>query len=97
MRELSPPPSARSDPNATEMLRLWAAHRKLDVSINIGVYADQGFDEADAWGIIMSDFARHVSRALAQRYDKDEEVELTKIKQALLRELDHPTSPITGT
>ena len=57
MRELSPPPSARSDPNATEMLRLWAVHRKLDVSINIGVYADQGFDEADAWGIIMSDFA----------------------------------------
>ena len=42
------------------MLRLWAANNKLDVVINIGSYTDRGFDEADAWGIIMSDFARHV-------------------------------------
>ena len=48
MRALNPPPAAATDPKATELLRLWAANGKLDVVINIGVYQEQGHDEADA-------------------------------------------------
>ena len=96
MSALDPPPSVSSDPQATEMLRLWAVGGKLDVAINIGSYTERGFDEAKAWGTIMSDFARHLSRALAQRYGKNEEQELAKIRDDFLRELVGPTSPITG-
>ncbi len=96
MRPLDPPPAAASDPNSTELLRLWAANEDLDVAIKIGIYHDQGHDEANAWGIIMSDFARHVSRALAQRYGKNEEQEMAKIRDSFLREIAAPTSEVTG-
>ena len=96
MKALDPPPAAATDPNATEMLRLWAANGKLDVVINIGAYEEQGHDEANAWGIIISDFTRHVARALAQRYQRNEEQEMAKIRDSFLREIVGPTSPITG-
>jgi Domain of unknown function (DUF5076) len=96
MRALDPPPAAASDPNATEMLRLWAANGKLDVVINIGAYEERGYDEADAWGIIISDFTRHVARALSQRYGRNEEQEMAKIRDSFLREIVAPTSPIRG-
>ena len=96
MRALDPPPAAAADPNATEMLRLWAANGKLNVVINIGTYEEQGHDEAKAWGIIISDFTRHVARALAQRYERNEEQEMAKIRDSFLQEIVGPTSPITG-
>lgn len=96
MRELNPPLAATTDPNATEMLRLWAANGKLDVVINIGKYEEQGRDEAKAWGIIISDFTRHVARALAQRYGRNEEQEMAKIRDSFLLEIVGPTSPISG-
>jgi hypothetical protein len=96
MKSLDPPPAAATDPKATELLRLWAANRKLDVVINIGSYEERGYDEAKAWGVIISDFARHVARALAQRYGKNEEQELAKIQNAFVREFDEPTSAIQG-
>jgi hypothetical protein len=96
MRALDPPPAAATDPKATELLRLWAANGKLDVVINIGAYHERGHDEATAWGIIISDFTRHVARALAQRYGKNEEQEMAKIRESFLREIVGPTSPIQG-
>jgi hypothetical protein len=96
MHSLDPPPSAEVDPKATELLRLWAANGKLDVVMNIGSYEEQGYDEAKAWGIIISDFTRHVARALAQRYGKNEEQEMAKIRDSFLREITGPTSPIEG-
>lgn len=35
MKPLDPPHTIEGDPNATEMLRLWAAHRRLNVVINV--------------------------------------------------------------
>jgi hypothetical protein len=96
MRELEPPPAATTDPKATEMLRLWAANGKLEVSMNIGAYEKQGHDEAKAWGIIISDFTRHVARALSQRYGRNEEQEMARIRESFLLELNGPTSDITG-
>jgi hypothetical protein len=96
MRALDPPPEAKTDPKATELLRLWAANNKLNVVINIGSYHEQGHDEARAWGIILSDFARHVARALAQRYGKNEEQEIAKIHDTFVLELGEPTSDVEG-
>jgi hypothetical protein len=96
MTQLEPPPAALTDPNATELVRLWAANGKLDVVINIGLYEGNGQDEAVAWGIIISDFTRHVARSLAKRYGKNEEQELAKIRDSFARELIKPTSAITG-
>ncbi|MGN6544366.1 MAG: DUF5076 domain-containing protein [Aureliella sp.] len=96
MKSLDPPPAATTDPNATELLRLWAANKQLNVVINIGAYHESGHDEAHAWGIIICDFARHVARALVQRYGKNEEQELAKIRDSFLQELEGPTTPIAG-
>jgi hypothetical protein len=96
MKELEPPPAAKTDPKATEMLRLWAANGKLDVVINIGTYAEAGYDEAKAWGVIISDFTRHVARALAQRYGRNEEQEMAKIRDSFLEEIVDPTSAVAG-
>ena len=97
MRELCIPDGVEVDPQATEMLRLWAANNKLNVSINLGCYHDQGHDEASAWGVILTDLARHVAHGLAQRYDKNEVDEAKKIIEGILAELDSPTTDIKGT
>ncbi len=78
------------------MLRLWAANGELNVVINIGSYHEQDHDEAAAWGIIISDLTRHVARALAQRYELNEEQELAKVRDFFLKELVCSTSPISG-
>lgn len=96
MKPLEPPDGIESDPNATEMLRLWAANSKLNVSINIGIYEQKGYDEAKAWGIIMSDFARHVAKAISQRNQKNEEQEMAKIRDSFLAEINMPSSDIEG-
>jgi hypothetical protein len=96
MKPLNPPPSAESDPNATELLRSWSVNKQLDVVIKIGVFQERDIDEAVAWGMVVSDFTRHVARALSQRFEKNEEQEMAKIRDSFLRELEQPTSPITG-
>ena len=96
MKPLDPPPTIEGDPNATEMLRLWIAHHKLNVAINIGSYQESGHDEAQAWGVILADFAKHVSRALHQRYGHDPDETIEKIRELFLAELTEPTSAIEG-
>jgi len=96
MKELCIPPNAEADPKATEMLRLWAANGKLDVSINLGCYEEKGHNEAHAWGVIITDFSRHVARGLAQRYGKNEEQILAEIRDGFLAEIGNPTSDVEG-
>lgn len=96
MRELGIPDGVDVDPKATEMLRLWAANDKLNVSINLGCYHDQGHDEASAWGVILTDLARHVAHGLAQRFEQNKEDVIEKIIKGILTELDYPTTDIKG-
>lgn len=96
MKPLDPPDTIKGDPNATEMLRLWAAHRKLNVAINVGSYHEQGFDEATAWGIIAADFAKHLARALHQRYDQSQAETIDKFRNSFLVELEDWTSDVSG-
>jgi hypothetical protein len=96
MKPLDPPHTIEGDPNATEMLRLWAAHNKMNVAINIGCYEENGHDEAHAWGMIIADFTKHVARALKQRYGHIEKDTIRKIKEGFAAELESPTSGIEG-
>lgn len=96
MRPLDPPHNIDGDPKATEMLRLWAAHKKLNVAINVGTYHEQGHDEASAWGIIAADFGKHVARALQQRYGQPQLETLERFRRSFLAELDDSTSEVTG-
>lgn len=97
MNELSIPEEAKSDPRATEILRLWGANDKLNVSIRLGSYHERGLEEAHAWGLILTDLAKHVAHGLAQRFDMDEEEETKKIIDGILTEMNYPTTDIKGT
>jgi hypothetical protein len=96
VKPLDPPDTIDGDPKATEMLRLWAAHNALQVSINIGCYEESEHDEAHAWGVILADCAKHVVNALSQRYEEDPDDALARIRTAFLAEVDHPTQKVTG-
>lgn len=96
MKPLDPPPGVESDPRATEMVRLWAANKKLNVMMNVGSYHEQGWDEANAWDMIAADFGRHVARALFQRYGFAEDETIRKFRAALIAELDQPTSAVAS-
>ncbi len=96
MKRLNPPHTIKGDPNATEMLRLWAAHSKLNVTINVGSYHEQGHDEAEAWGIIAADLAKHVARALHQRYDEPQAETIEKFRRSFLAEVEDWSSDVSG-
>jgi hypothetical protein len=90
------PEAAIRDPNSVEMLRVWIAEQQLHCSLKIGMYEEQGIDEARAWGIMLSDVIRHVSHALHLKHDHDEEKIATDIRRHLLSEFGSPTSDTTG-
>jgi hypothetical protein len=60
-RELVIPPIAAADPGARELIRVWTADSSQHVSI-----AADSWEDAAAWGIVLVDLARHISRAYEQ-------------------------------
>jgi uncharacterized protein DUF5076 len=87
--QLPVPPSARSDRNARELVRAWAAHGGLHCSLNVESWGDE---ERTAWGILLTDLVRHVANALneAKGWDKAETVQ--QIRRVFNAELDSPTA-----
>jgi len=79
-----------------EIIRVWIAERGLHTSVRIGVYKDSSVPEEKAWGIILADTARHVSRGFAEESGLGEEEVLAAIKRWFLEEIDDPTSPTDG-
>ena len=98
MRPLGVPPAALEDETSVEMARVWVAKQGLHCVLNIGTYDDSGLREASAWGVILADMARHVSHALRDGgQEPDAAAGLNEIRQAMMHELDQPTSDIAGT
>ncbi|WP_249260378.1 DUF5076 domain-containing protein [Xanthomonas axonopodis] len=56
------PPGALADPEAFELLRLWAANEQLQVSINRELGGG-----AENFGELLADLFEHASRMYAQR------------------------------
>lgn len=91
------PSAALRDAASVEMLRVWVAERQLHCSLKIGMYRDgMGIDEESAWGTILADAARYISRALHPEDAKAEEAALEKICHQLNQELAAPTSDANG-
>ena|SRR5579872_2314991 len=91
--ELPIPPNARSDKNAHELIRAWAAHNGLHCSLSVDRW---GESERTAWGILLTDVVRHVANALceAKGWDKNETVR--EIRRVFNAELDSPTAEPSG-
>jgi hypothetical protein len=91
--ELPIPPIAQRDKNSREMIRAWVADEGLHCSLNVGLSGD---GEGTAWGIVLSDVARHVSDAIGKGDRGKRESILAEIQAAFEREMEKPTSLTKG-
>lgn len=86
MRELEPPPFANSDPEAVEILRVWATPRKSQNQISLRTtWIDSG-----AWGLLLADVAHQAARAYAEE-GRDPADVLLRIRELLDAEFVNPT------
>jgi hypothetical protein len=92
MDELGIPVAAQRDPQSWELMRAWVAENNLNMVLNIGVYEESGMLEEQAWGMILSDAARHDAAAISERFSRDEGEALRRIRDYLEAELDNPTT-----
>ncbi len=92
-QELTIPPGAFEDPKSREMLRAWIAKGGLHCSLRIGTWKDK---EAFAWGIVLSDAARHVADALQKENGTNRQETLAAIRESFDREMETPTSETEG-
>ena len=60
--KLEPPPEALTDPDGFEILRLWAAHGELHVTLSSDLQGG-----AEDFGELLADLFEHASRLYAQR------------------------------
>ncbi len=84
-RVLEPPPIAKADPSAIEILTVWAAPGKAQQFTIKTTYKDPA-----AWGLLLVDIARHVSRAYAAEGAHEKRV-LERIRAGFEAEWSHPT------
>ena len=88
--ELKIPPSASANRRAQEILRVWSsgAHQEFVIKHDI-------WDDPAAWGLLLVDLARHVSRAFQERgHDKD--AVYRRILEGFRVEAENPTDNPTG-
>lgn len=97
MQERSIPPAALEDPNSVEMLRVWIASKSLHCSMKVGMYSESTkIPEAHAWGMILSDVIRHLSRAMREMSGVPERETEESVIRSLLREIGDPTTAVEG-
>jgi hypothetical protein len=92
--ELEIPPNVVSDSKACELIRAWVAHGGLVCSLNPGAWPQ---DQAPvAWGILLSDVARHIADALHQSYGLEPATVLSRLRAVFDSELDRPSAETKG-
>ena len=91
--ELRIPPNALSDKSAKELVRAWAAHGGLHCSLNVNNWGD---NERIAWGILLTDIARHVANAMYEQKGLSKEETIREIKKVFNAELNSPTAEPSG-
>ena len=85
-RELVIPPIAAADPEACELVRVWAAEGSQHVSI-----AADAWEDPAIWGIALVDLARHISRAYEQMGKGEAAAMLDRIREGFDAEWNHAT------
>jgi hypothetical protein len=88
-RELDTPPIAKSNPQAVEVLRVWAAPGKPQQLVLKTTWENPG-----AWGLMLADIARHATNAYANEGHNPVEV-LSRIRKLFEAEFSSPTDTPT--
>jgi hypothetical protein len=83
--ELAPPTGIYAASRAMELARIWIVDNKQQIAISGNLW-----DDPAAWGLMLVDFARHVSQAYASQGHDQEQV-INRILEAFNAELAHPT------
>jgi hypothetical protein len=79
------------DPRAVEIVRVWAAAGKQQVSINTGLWNDPAI-----WGMMLVDLARHVANIFENSGRADKLAALERLRQGFDAEWNSPTDEPTG-
>jgi len=82
-RHLDVPEVAIQNEASLEVARIWIAEECQHVNVRIAIWEDPR-----AWGILLADFARHVSSAYAQQDGADHEKILIAIRDQFADELN---------
>jgi hypothetical protein len=90
-RELPIPNAAKTDAQAIELLRVWAANGAQHVAIATHVWNDPAM-----WGIMLVDLAKHVASAYEQTTGGEFASILTRIREGLDAEWDTETDEPFG-
>jgi hypothetical protein len=72
------------------------AENGLHCTLNIGMWQEQGVNEARAWGMLLADVIRHVANAIEEKHGFDACGVSRDIVEALLEEIEAPTSDAKG-
>lgn len=89
VRDLDVPPMANSNPQAVEVLRVWAAPGQPQQLTLRTTWKDSG-----AWGLLLADIARHAAKAYGNEGQNSADV-LARIRQMLDAEFSNPTDAPT--
>ena len=93
-QELPVPTNVSSDKNACELIRAWAAQGGLVCSLNPEAWPNA--QAPVAWGILLSDVARHVADALHQAHGLRQDSVLAQLRDVFDKELDQPSAETKG-
>jgi Domain of unknown function (DUF5076) len=85
------PPAAQKDPEAFEILRVWAANGEQHVSIHSGLEG-----EAYDFGYMLADLAFHAANLYAERSNISVKESLKSIVEGFQDEIDDPAGDISG-
>lgn len=85
IQDLEPPPIASTNPEAVELLRVWAAPGRPQQLTLRTTWKDPG-----AWGLLLADIARHAAQAYAREGQETAEV-LRRIRELFDAEWSSPT------
>jgi hypothetical protein len=87
LNELPAPPDAGTDPQATELLRVWIVGQALHCSLRPDAFPDPG-----TWGEVLADVVRYVADALRQQEGKDPGETVRLIRSVFDAEMDAPAA-----
>jgi len=83
-------PAAEGE-QTVELLRAWVVGQELHCSL-----AADAFPDADTWGVVLADLARHLARARKDRDGRDEAATLQAVRAAFEAELLAPAESPEG-
>jgi len=78
------------------MLSAWIAEKGLHCSLKVGMWEENGRNEAAAWGILLADAVRHVANAMQEQFGHTAPDTIAAVVESLLNELEEPTSKAQG-